>query len=313
MVEKLLYKVLQSYYERGMTQQEIANRYGISRMKVNRLISKALEDKIVQIKINLVGEPTTELENRLEQLFGLNEVIVVVPESQSSTLLELGEAAADYLSNRLAGNETIGITWGRAMLATINAMHATDSPNTRVVQIIGGLGNPEAEIHGTDLVIRLAQTLGAKARPLNSPGLVKTKEMRDALVSNIQVSDTLALAENANLALVGIGALSDSALIVQNSQILSASEAQRLNTLGAVGDIGLRYFDSGGTFIDDEINTRVVGLTAEQITRIPRKIAVAGGSKKHAAVLAAARGKLIDTLITDIDTAQFLLLNAENP
>jgi DNA-binding transcriptional regulator LsrR (DeoR family) len=306
--DRLLYKVLKRYYEDGLTQQEIAVKYGISRIKVSRLISKALNDKIVQIKINKPDDPSGEMENSLEETFGLQEAIVVKT-SSGNIIDELGKATAGYLSGCLQGNETIGLTWGRALLASVNALTTIDYPNIKVVQMLGGLGDPDSDTHGTDLTVRLAQLFRGKARLLNSPGIVRTKEIRDSLLSEIQISETLKLADKIDIALVGVGSLKEDALIVQKSQIISQQETDRLLGKGAVGDIGLRFFNENGTPVNDEINERVIGFTYEQIKCIPRVIGIAGGESKHKSILAAIRAKLINVLITDDHTAKYLIHN----
>jgi len=153
----------------------------------------------------------------------------------------------------------------------------------------------------------MSQIFKAKARLLNSPGIVKTKELRDALMGDLQVSETFKLAEKIDMALVGIGVLKSNSLIVEQASIINQDETDRLMAKGAVGDVALRFFDKAGNYIDDEINQRVIGLDTEQIKNIPRIIGVAGGADKHLPVLAAVRGKWINVLITDDDTAQFLI------
>lgn len=303
---KLIHKVLHSYYERGLTQQEIALKYGISRIKVSRMISKALTDKVVQIKINLPEDPVNGLEHQLEELYGMKEAIVI-PYSEQTLLDDLGEAVAHYLSMRIQGNESIGITWGRSILAAVNSLAAMEYPDIKVVQMLGGLGSPDSDTHGTDLAIRMSQIYKAKARLLHSPGIVKSKELRDALLGDLQVSETLKLAEKIDIALVGIGVLKSNSLIVEQASIINQDETDRLLAKGAVGDVALRFFDKAGNYIDDEINERVIGLEPEQIKKTPRVIGVAGGGDKHLPVLAAVRGKWINILITDEQTAQFLI------
>ena len=141
----------------------------------------------------------------------------------------------------------------------------------RVVQALGGLGQPEAEIHGADLVQRLAQTFGARSRVLPAPGIVPSKLVRDALLTDAQISDTLALAARASVALVGIGvAAAPDSVVRQAGTILTDEEIKELQARGAVGDIALRFFDAQGRAIQHEINDRVVGLDLEQISQIPR-------------------------------------------
>ena len=304
--ERLLYKILKNYYERGLTQQEIALKYNISRIKVSRFINKALADKIVQIKVNLPNDPASEIEQKLEEIYGLSEAVVVNVTSKN-ILDELGEAVADYLSLRIQGNETIGVTWGRSILAAVKALPVFNYPNIRIVQMLGGLGNADSDTHGTELVIQMAKAFKARVRILNSPGIVESKDICMALLDNAQITDTLKLAENADIALVGIGALTDEALIMQESKIIKDDEVRRLIRKGAVGNIGLRFFDKNGNQIQDEINERVVGLNCNQMKKIPRVIGIAAGIEKHITVMAALRGKCVNTLITDNQTAKFLI------
>jgi len=308
--DKLIYKVLRNYYEKGLTQQEVARKYNISRIKVSRLIKKALNDKTVQIKINIPIDSTDKLEQQIEEFFGIEEAIVV-PASSGNIIDELGQAAALYLPLHIQSHDIIGIAWGRFISASINELQAMNCPDVRVVQILGGLGDPASDIHGTDLVIRMAHVLKAKARPLHSPGIVKSKEIREALMESTQISETLKLAEKATFALVGIGTLHGSASLLRASDIISRDEINRLISKGAVGNISLRSYDEQGRLVTDEIDERVVGLTYDQIKKIPRIIGVAGGSEKHQAILAALRGKWINTLITDDQTARFLIDNSQ--
>jgi DNA-binding transcriptional regulator LsrR (DeoR family) len=310
--DKLIYKVLRNYYEKGLTQQEVAEKYNISRIKVSRLIKKALNEKIVQIKINIPIDPTDELEQQIEEIFGIEEAIVVSV-SPEKIIGGLGNAAASYVSSHINNQDVIGVTWGRFISASINALQPMNCPDVRIVQMLGGLGDPASDIHGTELVIRMASILKAKARPLHSPGIVKSKEIRQALMENRQISDTLKLAEKATFAIFGIGTLDKSASLLTESSIMSGEEIKRLVRKGAVGNICLRSFDEHGNPVPDEIDERVVGLAVDQIRKIPRSIGVAGGAEKHQAILAALRGKWVNTIITDDQTARFLLDNFQKP
>ena len=64
--EKLLmFEAAALYYEKNMTQQEIASLMGLSRQTVSKLISDAVREKIVEIKIN---NPTCQRKNLAEEL-----------------------------------------------------------------------------------------------------------------------------------------------------------------------------------------------------------------------------------------------------
>jgi DNA-binding transcriptional regulator LsrR (DeoR family) len=178
------------------------------------------------------------------------------------------------------------------------------------VQIMGGLGRPEAEVHGTDIVRRMAQAFGAKPRLLSAPGVVASKIVRDALLADPQISDTLTLAARADVALVGIGVPVPDSVVMQAGAILT-EEVKQLKAQGAVGDIALRFFDAKGQPVEHEINNRIIGLDLAQIQKIPRVIGAAGGMAKFEVIRAALRGTFINVLVTDDQIAVRLLEDSQ--
>jgi DNA-binding transcriptional regulator LsrR (DeoR family) len=76
---------------------------------------------------------------------------------------------------------------------------------------------------------------------------------------------------------------------------------------GAVGQLHQRFIDATGAAVATPLDALVMGITLAQLRNARRRIAVAGGSDKHAAIAAALRGGWVDMLVTDINTAHFLL------
>jgi DNA-binding transcriptional regulator LsrR (DeoR family) len=305
---KFIYKVAVSYYEDGLTQKQIGKRFGLSRIKVSRLLRQARELKVVQITITPLDGSNVDLERSLAAKYGLDEVITVKPAEFTRTAIAaaIGPAAAENLIRSIQGKEDIAITWGSTLNQVMESMPAAHRPNVRILQAIGGLSSPDTGVNGADLARRMAQSLGARPLLLSSPGLVANREVRDALLMDPQISRVLAIAAKADIALVGIGVLVAESVVVQNN-ILSEVEIERINNKGAVGDIGLRFYDPCGKPIDDEINDRIIGLDLDQYRKIKRVIGIAGGQEKIEAIRAALRGKLVDVLITDDQTARKLL------
>jgi DNA-binding transcriptional regulator LsrR (DeoR family) len=309
--KKLLYKIAKAYYEDGLTQEQIGKRLGLSRIKVSRLLQRAREDRIVQITVIPPQASNADLERRLEARYGLDEAIVISPSSQDTPTIvrELGPAAADCLLRCLQGNEVLGLTWGTTILSVVDALPAQNWPGMKVVQMLGGLGQPDAEVYGADLARRTAEALGAKLRLVPAPGIVSSKMVCDALLADPQISSTLELGASADVALVGIGRPTQGSVVLR-SGILSEGELGLLHEQGAVGDIALRFFDADGCPVDHEINDRIIGLDLDQIRNISRVIGVAGGTEKQAVIRGALRGKLIDVLVTDEKSANWLLGDA---
>lgn len=310
----LLYKIAKAYYEDGLTQDQIGKRFGVSRIKVSRLLNQARQTRVVQISITPPPGSFADLERELEATFHLDEVIVVPTpgESQADVVPRLGVAAAAYLSRSLSDQAIVDISWGSTLLSIIENLAPQNLPELRIVQMLGGLGSAESETYGADLAMRMANTLGARMRLFPSPGIVSSKVVRDALLQDANIAETLHVAARASLALVGIGSPSPDSVLRQ-SGILSDSEIAALQELGAVGDIALRFFDRHGKAIDHSVNDRVLGLDLEQIKRIPRVVGVAGGEGKLEVIYGAVVGRLINVLITDEGTAQRLLEARRSP
>ncbi len=305
--QRLLVKVSKMYYEEGLSQDDIILRLNLSRSKISRLLQQARDEGIVQITVNTPKHLFSELETRLEKLFGLYEAIVVetrTGDSQENIIRELGIAAAGYLERSVGTTTTIGISWGSTLHGMVAALHSKRLPKTKVVQIIGGLGQPEAEVHATDLCHRLARSQGSQLTLLPAPGIVSTEQARDVLLADLFIQRAMSMFDHLDIAFVGIGTPTPESLL---GSILSRTELDALLQNGAVGDIALRFFDTQGQPVQSEIDPRVIGITFAQLKRTRRVVGISGGPEKFQSVLGALRGKLINVLITDSVNAEKLL------
>ncbi|RPH61272.1 MAG: sugar-binding transcriptional regulator [Chloroflexi bacterium] len=308
--QRLLVKVSKMYYEAGLSQDDIIVRLNLSRSKISRLLQQARDEGIVQITVVTPNHLFSDLENRLEQQFGLHEALVVethAGDSQENILRELGVAAAGYLERSVGTATTLGISWGSTLHSMVAALHSNHLPNTKVVQIIGGLGQPEAEVHATDLCHRLARALGSQLTLLPAPGIVPTEQAREVLLADLYVRRAVEMFKHLEMAWVGIGAPTPESLLLRDGSILSRAELDVLVQKGLVGDIALRFFDAQGCPVASDIDQRVIGITLEQLKQTRRVVGIAGGPEKAPAILGALRGKLINVLITDSVTAGKLL------
>jgi len=307
---RLLVKVSKLYYEDSLTQDEIVEKLQLSRSKISRLLQRARDEGVVLIMVQTPPGILSELEARLEVRFHLQEAVIVEvhpTNPQNNTARALGAAAAAYLARSLHDHDRIGISWGSTLNQMVSAMQPVEARNTQIVQIIGGLGPPEAEVHATDLCHRLARTLGARLTLLPSPGIVDNQRTREAFLSDSHVQRALILFSELNVAFVGIGAPTPAALLMRDGTIITPAELDDLLQRGAVGDIALRFFDAYGQPVESDVNQRVIGIALEQLARIKRVVGVAGGTDKLQAILGALRGGLVDVLITDSLTAAQLL------
>jgi DNA-binding transcriptional regulator LsrR (DeoR family) len=242
-------------------------------------------------------------------------VVVDCLDDEDQIARDLGAAAAFYLQTTLKNRDVIGISsWSAALLAMVNAMHPAQKwLNTRVVQILGGVGDPGAEVHATQVTTRLADLIGADVTLLPAPGVVGSRESRDVLVKDRFVSDALAMFSSVTVALVGIGATEPSRGLASSGNVFSGKELRRLTDQGAVGDVCLRFFDGAGKQVVTELNDRVISIELDQLRAVPRVIGVAGGRRKTQAICGALTGGLLNVLITDLKCAERLLSEPAAP
>ncbi len=314
---RVLVKAARLYYDDGLNQSEIADRLRISRQKVQRMLQEAKAQGIVQITIKPLIGLFSDLESGLEQQFGLAEAIVVETttngnhDAQPTIAREVGVGAAEYLMRVIRPHDNIVISVGNSLLGMVNALpyaSHSDIADVSVIQGLGGLGNPSQETHATQLVSRLAAALDGTPVLLGAPAVAGTSETRDSFLRDPHVTHTLEMARGAAMMFVGIGACNSESVVLQDFwKVMRPSAIDELKAQGAVGSVNLRYFDMQGQVFNSELDQRIIGLTLSEIQRIRRVIGVAGGISKREAIKAALAGKLVNVLVTDHLTAQYLL------
>jgi DNA-binding transcriptional regulator LsrR (DeoR family) len=309
---QLLVKIAELYYLDNLTQLQISRRLDLSRQKVQRLIQTARERGIVQITIQPMCSMAVDLNRRIEQRFAIQESLVVETDAyddHNRVISALGSAAADYLTRIIRDGDSLAISWGSTLRAVVDALPAPRKPlqNVRVIQALGGLGNPNAESHASDLTRRMARILGGEAVLLPAPGVVKTAAARKAILKDYFVAQALADARKARIAVMSLGVPHQDSVLMQEGQIVTWPDLMDLRAKGAVGDVNLRYFDRQGRAVASELDQCTISLSIEEICRLDRVIIVAGGRRKFDAILAALRGRIADVLITDSTTARRLL------
>lgn len=299
-------KIAWLYYVQDLTQADIAHKLGCSRPTITRHLAKAKELGIVEIKIANHYRTCFDTEHAMKTKFQLPEVIVV---PSGNTLLEnlkgVGKACANYLQQTLKDQDILGIAWGTSIYEVGKVLHLKKALDLTVIQLMGGLNSSE-KINPEEIVKLIATKLNATGIWLNTPAIVGSPKIKKALLSDHGVSSVLAKAQDCTKSLFGLGEISpDSSLILSNG--ITLTEMKQLQALGAVGNILGQFFDINGKLIPSFLDDRLIAAPLEKLQLIPIRIGISSGQFKVDAILGALRGRFINVLITDEDTAQEVL------
>jgi DNA-binding transcriptional regulator LsrR (DeoR family) len=301
---EFLLEVAKHYYLDSMSQSEIAELYKISRPTVANILKECREKGIVEIRINDNSLFSSETSRRLMERYELNTACVVPNETDYPlTLFKTCLEAAGFLPTILVNGMHIGISWGTSLYNTIRQLPKTALVDCEVVQLMGGLGASALFYDGSELARILAEKINGRPYPFLSPLLVKTAELKQALILERGIRETVEKTRILDIALIGLSSdqPEDSALV--RAGFLSSEEARQIFDAGSCGHLCGYHYDAQGKFMDIPINQRVVGISTTDFMHIERRIGIACGRQKAKAIHAALKGKLITDLFTDELTA----------
>lgn len=308
-LHELLAEVASLYYEEELTQNEIAARLGLSRVKIYRLLKQAKDEQVVQVLIDWPIKRDSHLEQALRRHFGLAEALVLqtISADQAASLHQLGQLAARYLEQVLQDDTTLTVCLGRSTYETIAAIRPGFRARVRVAPALGSMPLAMRELDSGALARRLAQKLGGDAVDLSAPAMADSAAAAEVMRSQREIRRALQTAAAAQLALLGIGNLDAAQSSYVKGGFLTADDLLRLTAGGAVGDIAGRIFTVDGKRHRNAFEARIIGVSFEELQRIPLTIVVATGLEKTRAIFGALHTGIVNVLCTDDRTASAVL------
>ena len=301
-------KIAKLYYEGNLTQQEIARLLGLSRIKVHRTLTQAKDLGIVEIKIHApVDADLIEQEHQLILRFGLRDALVVPATAEHEPIYDnLAEGAARWLASKLEPGIRVGLGMGRTISHTPRFFSVSSQVECFFTEVVGGALENSGGIAKYNVTSKLAEIAGGRAEMLYAPSLVSSPELHQSLISEPAVADALERARRCDIVLQSVGTVDETAILYVEDRI-TLEDVHSLQTSGAVGDALGHYFDANGDYVSTFLDDRVIGLGLDDLKRIPWSAVVAGGQEKQKVVQAALQGGFFNVLITDTDTAAYLL------
>ncbi|MBR1409345.1 MAG: sugar-binding transcriptional regulator [Clostridia bacterium] len=297
--EALMAKVAWYYYYEELTQQQISERLGMSRMRVVKLLDRARRTGVIRFHLREGSQGRMELEKQLIQTYSLTDAFIVPAGADKSRCNEnIAEAASMYLSERIRSDTVINIGYGDTLSRVLNNLATLAEQTISCVSLTGGVSCylPDAR----------SNVFNARLHLMPAPLLASSAEMAQAMRREDSVQEIARMIPLSHLTLVGIGSMDESATIF-HSGILNANDMLYLRMRGAAGDLLSHFLTRDGQLIESPVEERLIGASLDTLRSLRNVIGIAAGTVKAEAIRAALLGGYLDTLITDEETALRIL------
>ena len=301
--------VARLYHIHHVRQSDIATQLGISQAGVSRLLKLAEDGEIVRTIVLSPEGMFPDLEDGLSRKYGLAKVAVVETGNNEDDIPRaLGTYAANMLSGDFKG-EIVGFTsWSVTLREMARLMPIeVNSPVTHVVEMLGDLGSPTLQHEATLATSQLSYALTADPVFLRTPGVARSSSIRAMSLTDVYVRRAMEMFDRIDVAMIGVGPADFHGPLEEHDNFFKSEQLAEIRTQGAVGQILQRFIDSEGRPIKTPLDDLVVGVSLDQIRKAGHRMLIAGGSSKHESIAAALAGKWIDTLVTDVGVAKYLL------
>lgn len=302
------------YYNHGLTQKEVAEKLGASRSTVIRLLEEALRRGEVTIWIEEGESRCVELAVKLERALELDEAIVV-PETQGAeqTAKSVGMALGKFLSEAIADDITIGVGWGRTLMASLSSFRPPRHSGVKVMSLLGG-SIESKHSNPAECSWRIASQLDADCYLFPAPLIVNSVETKRSLIDKCGLDRLYQMAQALDLAVVSVGDIGPDATSLAR-QLMSEADLDELTALGCVGDLMCNFLDEKGQSIAHPLSDRVMSIDLDTLSKAKHIVIACGGSHRARAIAAAVRRVGCNTLVTDEGAAREMLLglNANKP
>lgn len=314
--EEMMRLVAELYYVRDQSQSTIAELTGFSISKVSRMLSQARESGIVRISVEPAPDQLADLAGQVSKLLDLSDAYVTPGRSDDpirATRL-CAVAAGPWIAAAMPEAGVLGLAGGFTIAALVEALPQRRCAHLTIVPLVGGWDPATPHLDINELSRRAAERLECQYQLLHAPGRLDSPAVKAALMSDSAIRVTTDYWDRLSLAIIGI---SGGPLTVPGyttvMERLTGDERARLAREGVVGDMVGHLFDLNGHFVVDPTADRTIAAPVSALEKAARVIAIAAGPHKVDGIIGACRTRLIDTLVTDLPTAEEIVRRLSTP
>lgn len=294
------------YYVEGMTQQETAEKLGLNRVQVTRLIADANKRGEVDIRINAKISSVLELERELEKKFEIGQVIVApMPPDETDPTKAIATVGGQFISDFVQSDMKIGVGWGRTLYTALPHIKGRDLQNVRVISLLGGISQAK-RFNPAEFAWQFAELFHGEGYLVPAPALVDSEETKHALLERCGINQIFDQADNLDVAFLSAGGIEG---ITTSYRLGHLTEAERLSLIeaGAVGDLLYNFISEDGKLVDHNVNTRGISVGLDRLKRAKERVLISGGAEKVKVLLGCVRLVTPTVFITDEHTAEKML------
>jgi len=307
MEDLLLYQIAFMHFEMGMSQNEIADRLNLSKMTVSRNLQKSKDYKIVKITVDKPFELNQRLSDRIISKYNIEDAIIIKHNYIEIKDIQdyIGQVYSFYLGISTLDNLVLGVGGGHTVGNIVRHMTSIRTKNLHIVQLMGGLTNVDF-YNPTSIIQEICRKLKAQGTYITSFATVENKKIRDSIMNATNMGKQVnELWNKCDQSLFGLGAINKGTLLTP--ELVDQKEINKLQGLGAVGDILGHCFDNNGNFISSELEDRLISIPISLFRKITKRILVAAGKEKIDAIKGALLSGIVTDLVTDELTASIIL------
>ena len=301
---RLRLRVAWMYYVEDMTQGAIADRLGIGRVTVTRLLADARMMHEVSISLSREIADLPRLEIGLERRFGLREAVVApLSAPDANPAGAIGAATGAWLSGFMQAETKIGVGWGRTLHGSLDFLAGGQADT--VVSLLGGISAVE-HYNPAEFAWAFSRLFKARCYLIAAPAIVDDPDTKQRLIENCGIGETFARTEALDAVLLSVGGVA-SGTVTGPDDPIPAAVRRELAAAGAVGNVLFNFFDAAGRLVDHPLNRRIMCPPVPALCRAPERILASDGWDKVTALRGALALIRPTVLITDETTAEALL------
>jgi len=307
----MIMKVAELYYVKKKPQKEIAKELGLSIPTVSRTLQEALNQGIVKVQIVNIQNRVFQIEEALKKAYNLEEAVVIeTPSDREDWHIKklLGRKASELFFEVVSPGSTVGIGAGMSVYEMIESFDGVKHiPGLQIIPMMGGWGLKNLQNETNKLVSSMATVLGCSFQILLSPAILSSPEVREVFLNEPQIAAVVNMWKDIDTAFFSIGPEIEYSIFPTLTE--SKSLMEKVQKMGAAGDILGRIIDVNGDEMAIDYNERMISIPFEQLKQIKHRIGIGGGSKKVRSINAALKSGLVNYLITDSETGTYILKN----